>query len=435
MSAPEDLSAWLERNGLGACAATLREHDIDLDILPDLGDADLAGIGLALGTRRRLMKAAALLRVPPAAAPLATVPLPAAQGLGEDRLAAILAPPSAPHAAGERRHLTVMFCDLVDSTGMSARLDAEDWHDLVAAYQKSVAEAVGHFGGHVAKNLGDGALIYFGYPQAQENDAERAVRAGLAIQDGLAALNRKLAGEGKAPLAARVGLHAGLVVLADGADVFGEVPNVAARVQSVAQPGWVLISPAVQRPAAGLFVVEDQGAQRLKGVPEPLVLYRVVRASGRRGRLHGVAGNKPTPLVGTQRRTGADPGALGSRAPRPGPTGPDYRRGRPGQIAAWPRNSAPGWPRRRIPGSKPAAASSCRTLRFIRSSPTSSSVSAAATKRRSGAWRRSRNRCPPSASFPRKRSPCWRRSSTCPCPTAICLRRRAPRINGGAWWR
>jgi class 3 adenylate cyclase/tetratricopeptide (TPR) repeat protein len=282
-----DLSTWLERHGLGACAEVLRAHDIDLDILPDLSDGDLAGIGLSLGMRRRLMKAAAGLRETAGETPPAS---PAAPGPASASPAAA--------GAGERRHLTVMFCDLVDSTGMAARLDPEDWHELVAAYQKGVAEAVTRFGGHVAKNLGDGALVYFGYPQAQENDAERAVRAGLAIQDSLAALNRRLGEEGKPPLAARVGLHAGAVVLAEDADVFGEVPNIAARVQTAAQPGWVLISPTVQRSVAGLFVVEDQGAQRLKGVPEPMVLYRVVRASGRRGRLHAVAGNKPTPLVG-----------------------------------------------------------------------------------------------------------------------------------------
>ena len=178
-----------------------------------------------------------------------------------------------------------MFCDLVGSTSLAAKLDAEDWRTLVNTYLDEASAAVTGLGGHVLKKLGDGLMALFGYPQAQENDAERAVRAALAIQRALADLNARSARSGAPELSARIGIECGSVVVDANGEVFGEAPNVAARVQAAAEPGSVLITGSVQRQVAGLFVVEEKGAHEFKGVAQPLSLYRVVRASGggRRG--------------------------------------------------------------------------------------------------------------------------------------------------------
>jgi class 3 adenylate cyclase len=202
---------------------------------------------------------------------------------------------AAPEAAGERRHVTVMFCDLVDSTGIAARLDAEEWRDLVGAYLDAATAAVTEMGGKVAKKLGDGLMALFGYPVAQENDAERAVRAALAIQRALAELNRKNAGSRKPALAARIAIESGPVVVDAAGEIFGDAPNIAARAQALAEPGAVVVTARVQRQVAVLFVAEERGSHALKGVPEPVALYRIVRASGggrRAGQRH------LTPLVG-----------------------------------------------------------------------------------------------------------------------------------------
>ena len=188
-----------------------------------------------------------------------------------------------------------MFCDLVGSTGIAAKLDAEEWRDLVGAYLDAASAAVMEMGGHVAKKLGDGLMALFGYPVAQENDAERATRAALGIQRALAELNRKNVGAGKPELAARIGLEAGPVVVDAAGEIFGDAPNVAARVQALAEPGAVLITAQVQRQVAGLFVIEERGSHALKGVPEPIALFRLVRASGGGRRS---SARQLTPLVG-----------------------------------------------------------------------------------------------------------------------------------------
>src|SRR5262245_19290228 len=201
--------------------------------------------------------------------------------------------------AGERRQLTVLFCDLVGSTPLSQQLDAEEWRDVIAQYQQAAAGAVTRFGGHVAKNLGDGLLIYFGWPNAREDDPERAVRAGLAIVDAMASLNATLAAGAGTRLAVRIGMHTGQVVIADGGEVFGETANIAARVQGAAEPDTVVITAATQRLVAGMFVVDDRGPQDLKGVREPVTVYRVVQPSGVRSRL-GVAAGRLTRFVGRE---------------------------------------------------------------------------------------------------------------------------------------
>jgi class 3 adenylate cyclase/predicted ATPase len=208
--------------------------------------------------------------------------------------------PDAAVPAGERRQLTVLFCDLVGSTPLSQQLDAEDfWRDIIARYQQAVTSAVGRFGGHVARKLGDGLLIYFGWPVAREDDPERAVRAGLAIVDALGPVNATLAAGDGPRLAVRIGLHTGPVVIADGGEVFGETANVAARAQGAAAPDTVVITAATQRLVAGMFVVEDRGPEILKGVREPVTLYRVVQPSGVRSRL-AVAAGRLTRFVGRE---------------------------------------------------------------------------------------------------------------------------------------
>ena len=153
-----------------------------------------------------------------------------------------------------------MFCDLVGSTGISAQLDAEEWRDLVGAYLDAASAAVTEMGGHVAKKLGDGLMALFGYPVAHENDAERAARAALAIQRALAELNRKNAGTGKPELNARIGLETGPAVVDAAGEIYGDVANIAARVQALAEPGAVLVTARVQRQVAGLFVAEERGS-------------------------------------------------------------------------------------------------------------------------------------------------------------------------------
>ena len=281
-----NVAQWLNAIDLGQYEALFREHEIHADVLPDLVEADLEKIGVPLGHRKRLMRAITALSAggtpPSAAKPASGQPSPS--------------PPTS-GAEAERRPITVMFCDLVGSTDLAARLDAEDWRTLVGAYLDEASAAVTGFGGHVLKKLGDGLMALFGYPQAQENDAERAVRAGLAIQRALADLNARNARSGAPKLSARVGIECGSVVVDAAGEVFGEAPNVAARVQAAAEPGTVLVTASVQRQTAGLFVVEDKGAHELKGVPTPVALYRIVRASGggRRGGARVL-----TPLVGRE---------------------------------------------------------------------------------------------------------------------------------------
>lgn len=296
------IAEWLEKLSLGQYAQRFAENDISFVILPDLTDQDLEKIGVAsLGHRRLLVRAIADLnrieKSPPAVPATATaVPLVPPSGSARIPSTAASATVSAAvEGAGERRYLTVMFCDLVGSASISAQLDAEEWRDLVRSYLDAASEAVTEMGGRVAKKLGDGLMALFGYPAAQENDAERAARAALSIQRALADLNRKNAGTGKPALNARIGIEIGTVVTDAAGEIYGDAPNVAARVQGLAEPGTVVVTARVQRQIAGLFVAEERGCHELKGVPEPVALFRLVRASGG-GRRAGQ--RRLTPLVG-----------------------------------------------------------------------------------------------------------------------------------------
>jgi class 3 adenylate cyclase/predicted ATPase len=281
-----DIGGWLRSLGLEKYEAVLRDNEIDEAVLHKLTEEHLRELGFPLGARLKLLDAiAACAAAAPGAATALKSPSPS--------IPATISPSA--DTAGERRYLTVMFCDLVGSTGISAQLDAEEWRDLVGSYLDAASAAVAEMGGHVAKKLGDGLLALFGYPVAQENDAERAVRAALSIQRSLAELNRKNAGSGKPELAARIGIDTGPAVVDAASEIYGDVANVAARVEALAEPGSVLITAQVQRQVAGLFVAEERGSHALKGVPEQVALFRLVRASGG-GRRSGQ--RQLTPLVG-----------------------------------------------------------------------------------------------------------------------------------------
>jgi class 3 adenylate cyclase len=279
----QEIADWLQKIGMSEYAQRFAENGINIAALRYLTDQDLKDIDVLLGHRRIILAAI-------------DESEPGAKAAAAPSIAAASAVPVT-ESVGERRHVTVMFCDLVDSTSIAAKLDAEEWRDLVGAYLDAASTAVTEIEGKIAKKLGDGLMALFGYPVAQENDAERAVRAALSIQRALAELNRKNEGTGKPVLAARIAIDSGPVVVDPAGEIFGDVPNIAARAQALAEPGAVVVTSRVQRQIAGLFVAEERGSHELKGVPEPVTLYRIVRASGggrRAGQRH------LTPLVGRE---------------------------------------------------------------------------------------------------------------------------------------
>jgi class 3 adenylate cyclase len=255
-----DVVVWLRSLGLGKYEAAFRENEIDETVLPSLTEDHLKELGVtALGHRLKLLEAIAAFR-----ANTDGKPRSAEANSGH----AVLTPH--PEDRAERRQVTVMFSDLVGSTALSARMDPEDLREVISAYQKCVAETVQRFGGFVAKYMGDGVLVYFGYPHAHEDDAERAVRAGLELIQAVGGL------KSSAPLQARVGIATGLVVVGDligsgeaqERGIVGETPNLAARLQGIAEPNTVIIAESTRRLLGNLFELEDLGAKNLKGIAE-----------------------------------------------------------------------------------------------------------------------------------------------------------------------
>src|SRR5262245_47765715 len=232
------IAEWLAKIGLERYTPAFIDNDIDVEVLGYLTDADLEKIGVTLGHRRKLLAAIAELSggaATPAQPPSELIKQEAAERREPTPTAVAPPPPFASaEVGGERRYLTVLFCDLVDSTGIASRLDAEEWRDLVNAYLDDASAAVTEMGGHVAKKLGDGLMALFGYPLAHENDAERAARAALSIQRALADLNRRNAGAGKPELVARIGLETGPAVVDAAGEIYGDVNNIVARVQALA---------------------------------------------------------------------------------------------------------------------------------------------------------------------------------------------------------
>jgi class 3 adenylate cyclase/predicted ATPase len=211
----------------------------------------------------------------------------------------------------ERRQLTVLFCDLVDSTVLASRLDPEEWREVVRAYQDTCAKVIARFEGHIAQYLGDGLLVYFGYPLAHEDDAQRAVRTGLGIVEAMAQLNTRLVQEGGVQLAVRLGLHTGLVVVGEvggGARqeqlALGETPNLAARLQGIAAPNTLVISATTSQLLGGFFACQSLGAHLLKGFAQPVEVYQVLYESTARSRLEAAGRTSLTPLVGREQEAG-----------------------------------------------------------------------------------------------------------------------------------
>jgi class 3 adenylate cyclase/tetratricopeptide (TPR) repeat protein len=277
-----DIAAWLQDLGLERYLSAFRDNDIDAEVLPKLTAEDLISIGVtSVGHRRKLLDAIA--------------------GLGTAVPAAVAAAPApgAPAVDAERRQLTVMFCDVVGSTALSTRYDPEDLRELIGDYHRAVAETVGRFDGFVAKYMGDGVLIYFGYPQAHEDDAEQAVRAALAVIEAVSRL------PAREDLRVRLGVATGLAVVGDligeGAaqerGVVGETPNLAARLQALATPNTLVIAGATRRQIGELFDLEDLGPQQLAGFAEPQRAWRVLGKSGEVSRFEALRSGE-TPLVG-----------------------------------------------------------------------------------------------------------------------------------------
>jgi class 3 adenylate cyclase len=276
-----DIAAWLQGLGLERYVPAFRDNEIDWEVLPKLTSEDLREIGVAaIGHRRKLLDAIAALG--------ATVPT-----------AAVTAAPAPTDA--ERRQLTVMFSDLVGSTALATRFDPEDLRELIGAYHRAVADAVGRFDGFVAKYMGDGVLIYFGYPRAHEDDAERAVRAGLGLIDAVGRLDGR-----STKLQARVGIATGLVVVGDligegsaqEQAVVGETPNLAARLQALAEPDAVVIAAGTRRLVGDLFEVRDLGAVEVKGLAAPVPAWQALRPSAVASRFEALRGAALTGLVG-----------------------------------------------------------------------------------------------------------------------------------------
>jgi class 3 adenylate cyclase/predicted ATPase len=286
-----DILAWLRELGLERYEQAFRENEIAADILPKLTADDLKDIGVTIvGHRRKLLEAIAALAEPALA-----------------RQAGPSAPVKALTAArpteAERRQLTVMFVDLVGSTALSAALDPEEMGAAIRVYQNAVAGETLCFEGHIAKFMGDGVVAYFGWPQAHEDDAERAVRAALALVRTVGGLEA-----GGRRLAARIGIATGLVVVGESVGqgeaqeraVVGETPNLAARLQALAAPGSVVISQATRRLVGSLFELTDLGPTRIKGFAEPIAAFVVQGEGSADGRFEALHGQRVTPLIGRE---------------------------------------------------------------------------------------------------------------------------------------
>src|SRR5262245_8553416 len=277
----QQVADWLKQLGMSEYAQRFAENRIDLSVLPELTDQHLKDLGIALGDRLKMLRAIRQLSI------------------------AVSAPPQLepqPQDAAERRQVTVMFSDLVGSTALSARMDPEDLREVISAYQKCVAETVQRFGGFVAKYMGDGVLVYFGYPQAHEDDAERAVRAGLELVATVGALKTH------APLQTRVGIATDLVVVGDligsGASqeqaIVGETPNLAARLQGIAEPNSVVIAESTRKLVGNLFELENLGANDLRGIAEPVRAWTAIRPSSVESRFDALHASGVTQLVGRE---------------------------------------------------------------------------------------------------------------------------------------
>ena len=295
MSAPatNEISEWLEQLGMSEYTQRFAENRIDLSVLSDLTDQDLKELGIVLGDRRKILRAIGELGNAPASV----------------KAPPIIKPPPTPSVSAatetlaERRQVTVMFSDLVGSTALSTRMDPEDLREVISTYQKCVAETVQRFGGFVAKYMGDGVLVYFGYPQAHEDDAERAVRTGLQLVAAVGDLKTT-----RAPLQTRLGIATGLVVVGDligsgeaqERGIVGETPNLAARLQGIAEPNAVVIAESTRKLLGNLFDLQDLGGKDLKGIGGPVRAWAVSRPALVESRFEALHASGLTELVGRE---------------------------------------------------------------------------------------------------------------------------------------
>lgn len=268
------VSAWLENLGLGIYRESFRDNAIAWDVLSELTEGDLEALGVLLGHRKTLLRAIAQLS-------------PRAEGMGSVSIPRAVSPEQPPvppeRDQAERRQLTVMFCDLVGSTALSHRLDPEDLQDVIRRFIDACSQTIGRFNGYIAQYLGDGILVYFGFPHAHENDVERAVHSGLAILDAVKALHHDNP-HPDVSIAARIGIATGHVVVGEvigqamdkARSVFGQTPNLAARLQALAQPNQLVIDPVTKRLVGNEFEFSDLGAFSLKGFETPVQAWQVL---------------------------------------------------------------------------------------------------------------------------------------------------------------
>ena len=290
-TAMRDIAKWLEGQGLGEYVEAFANNKIDCDVLPSLTGDDLKEMGVAaVGDRRRL------LRRSPAFHRLTL-------GRRDEGAAEPVASAKPPQEVSpERRQLTVMFCDLVGSTPLSVEFDPEDVANAIRAYHASCAKIVARWDGHIAKFMGDGVLVYFGWPRAHEDDAERAVEAGLELTLAVSTLDTAIG----RPIAARVGIATGLVMVGETTGtgtareraVVGETPNLAARLQGIAEPGTVVVAASTRQLLGNLFETADLGEHLLKGFPEPVRASRVLGKAAKETRFEALHGRLHTPLIG-----------------------------------------------------------------------------------------------------------------------------------------
>jgi class 3 adenylate cyclase len=297
--------ALLQRRGRLTYGALKRQFQLDDAYLDDLKAELIEGQRVAVDEDGRVLVWTGGVDIPPSpplrpASPVSQPPIPEVPLCQPTPQPVALSPPEA-----ERRQLTVMFCDLVGSTALAAQLDPEDLREVVRAYQSVCAEVIQRFDGHIAQYLGDGLLVYFGYPKAHEDDALRAVRVGLGIVRALATLNRHLEQRYGVRVAVRLGIHTGVVVVGEVGSgsrlahlALGETPNIAARLQGLATPDTVVVSAATFQLVQGYCTYDDLGMHPLSGVAAPVQVYRIRGESGVQSRLDAVTPARWTPLVG-----------------------------------------------------------------------------------------------------------------------------------------
>ena len=286
------LRQWLDSIGLGQYEPAFLENAIDVDVLPELTEGDLEKLGIPLGHRKRLIKA---IRTMAGGPPSALVTSQVGENAPGDY---------SPMVTAERRHLTVMICDLVDSTALSAQLDPEDLGAVIDAFQTTCARITLAYDGFLADFRGDGILAYFGYPRAHEDDAERTVRAGLDIAAAVARLKTRA----QEPLSVRIGIATGLVVVGDlgGAGalrehtVVGDTPSLAARLQALAEPGTVVVAASTRRLLGDLFYLRNLGFHTVEGIAEPIAAWAVDGMSASESRFEAVHAAGLADLVGRE---------------------------------------------------------------------------------------------------------------------------------------